>query len=159
MTNALMLSLASIACVTIWDHPVLLHTNHATPSSAWFQRTTGMLNPAEELTHTGSAPSREPSNIATNALVAQHLKRRDRMLCFLFLFLYIQCPLQGLNSSTTHVRTGKFPYCGKAPSGISHSFYICCMGASLLDLPHFFIIPTSCYSPSCLPVPAPMAYL
>ena len=81
------------------------------------------------------------------------------LLRFLFLFPYIQCPLQGLNSSTTHVRTGKFPYHGKAPSGLSHSFYIRHVGASLLDLPHFLIIPTLRYSLIRLPGSVPMAYL
>ena len=38
---------------------------------------------------------------------------------FSFFFPYIQCPSRGLNSVTTHVRTGKFPYREKAPSGLS----------------------------------------
>ena len=38
---------------------------------------------------------------------------------FSFFFPYLQCPSRGLNSVTTNVRTGKFPYREKAPSGLS----------------------------------------
>ena len=41
---------------------------------------------------------------------------------FSFFFHNIQCPLQGLNSVIAHVRTGKFPYHEKAPSGLSTPF-------------------------------------
>ena len=118
-----------------------------------------MLNPVDGPIHTGNAPDQGPSNTVTKVLVAQHLKRRDRMLRFLFLFPYIQCPHQGLNSVTAHVRTGKFPYREKAPSGLSTLFHIRRVGASLLDLPHFRIIPTLRYLLIRLPGIAPKAYL
>ena len=81
------------------------------------------------------------------------------MLRFLVHFPYIQCPLQVLNSVTVHKKTGKFPYREKALSGLSTLFRICRVGASLLDLPHFFIIPTIRYFPIRPLGTAPKAYL
>jgi transcription elongation factor Elf1 len=50
---------------------------------------------------------------------SDHCRYQTPHVTFFFLFPYIQCPPQGLNSVTTHVRTGKFPYREKAPSGLS----------------------------------------
>ena len=146
--------------VTTPGHHAPLYTSSATPSSASSPRTTTIQNPVGGHIRTGSVLSWEPSSTVTNVLVAQCLKRRDQMLCFLlFSFLYIRCPLQGSNSSITHVRTGKFPYRGKAPSGLSHSFHYLSRRTSLLDLSHSSSFPTLRYSPICLPGPTPMAYL
>ena len=47
----------------------------------------------------------------------------------------------------------------KLLSGLSTRFHIRRMGASLLDLPHFLIIPMLHYFPIHLPGIAPKAYL
>ena len=72
-------------------------------------------------------------------------------------------PSSGIELCYNSHEDWKLPYHGKAPSELSHSYYICRVGASLPDLPHFLIIPTlsllSDPSPIRLPGIAPKAYL
>jgi hypothetical protein len=74
--------------MTTLGYPVPLHTSRATPSSALFLKTTVTQSPEVRPIRTDSALDQEQSSTITNALVAQRLKRRDRMLCFSFSFSY-----------------------------------------------------------------------
>jgi hypothetical protein len=82
------------------------------------------------------------------------------MLRFLFSFSIYTMPSSGIELCY-HSREGlgSFHTMRKPPLGLSTSFHIRHVGASLLDLPHLLIIPTFRYLPIHLPGIAPKTYL